>query len=56
MEPPPDLIEGEPEYEVEQIIDARKKGRTEKLEYLLRWKGYSPAHASGKPEIFLRGD
>jgi Chromo (CHRromatin Organisation MOdifier) domain len=43
-EPPPDLMEGEPEYEVEQIIDARKKGKAERLEYLLRWKGYSPAH------------
>src|SRR6267154_6842521 len=31
--PPPDLIEGEEEYEVELIRDVRRKGRSRKREY-----------------------
>jgi Chromo (CHRromatin Organisation MOdifier) domain len=45
-QPPPELIEGQEEYEVEQIIDSRRWGRAQKLQYLLRWKGYSRAHDS----------
>jgi Chromo (CHRromatin Organisation MOdifier) domain len=45
-QPPPELIEGHEEYEVEQIIDSRRWGRAQKLQYLLRWKGYSCAHDS----------
>jgi Chromo (CHRromatin Organisation MOdifier) domain len=45
-QPPPELIEGQEEYEVEQIIDSRWWGRAQKLQYLLRWKGYSRAHDS----------
>ena len=43
-EPPPDLINGEPEWEVEQILDMR----TQQLgkQYLICWKGYSSAHDS----------
>ena len=40
MRPPPDLIEGEEEYEVESIRDIRCKGRSRKHEYLVHWKGY----------------
>ena len=41
IEPPPDLINGEEEYEVELILDSRKNGRGRRLQYLVKWKGYS---------------
>src|SRR5712672_161288 len=44
LEPPPDVIEGEEEWEVEQILDKRHFGRGKRIQYLVRWKGYSPAH------------
>jgi hypothetical protein len=37
--PPPDLIEGEEEYEVESIRDMRMT-RGQKRQYLVHWKGY----------------
>src|SRR6266446_1247748 len=43
-EPPPDVIEGEPEWEVEQIVGARRFGRSRRLQYRVRWTGYSDAH------------
>src|ERR1700678_2741911 len=36
-EPPPELVEGEPEYEIELIISHRKRGRG--FAYLIKWKG-----------------
>jgi Chromo (CHRromatin Organisation MOdifier) domain len=45
-EPPPELIEEQEEYEVEQILASRLYGRWKKLQYLIRWKGYSHAHDS----------
>jgi Chromo (CHRromatin Organisation MOdifier) domain len=38
--PPPDLIDGEAEYEVEQIRSHRTWGRRKTLQYLIKWKGY----------------
>jgi len=46
IELPPDIIEGEPEWEVEQILQSRCFGRTKKKQYLVCWKGYSPSHDS----------
>jgi len=43
-EPPPDVIEGEPEWEVEQIMGARNFGWSRRLQYQVRWVGYSDAH------------
>jgi Chromo (CHRromatin Organisation MOdifier) domain len=37
---PPDLIDGEEEYEVEQICSHRTWGRRKTLQYLIKWKGY----------------
>jgi Chromo (CHRromatin Organisation MOdifier) domain len=38
--PPPDLIDGEEEYEVEQIRSHRTWGWHKTLQYLIKWKGY----------------
>jgi Chromo (CHRromatin Organisation MOdifier) domain len=45
-QPPPELIKGQEEYEVEQIMNSRHVGHTKKLQYLLQWKGYSHMHDS----------
>jgi hypothetical protein len=39
--PPPDLINGEEEYEVESILKSRRYGRGCKVQYLVKWKGYT---------------
>jgi hypothetical protein len=38
--PPPDLINDEEEYEVEQVLSSRHHGRGRKVQYLVKWKGY----------------
>jgi hypothetical protein len=38
--PPPDLVEGVEEYEVEKVLDSHQYGRGRKLQYLIAWKGY----------------
>src|ERR1700761_3749250 len=38
--PPPELVDGEEEYEVEKILDSRHFGRRHKKQYLIKWKGY----------------
>jgi len=48
LKPPPDLVEGEPEWEVEQILGDRTYRK--KKQYLIRWKGYAPAHDSWQDE------
>ena len=39
-QPPPDLINNEEEYKVEQIKAHRNFGRSKCLRYLIKWKGY----------------
>lgn len=51
-EPPPDLIEGEEEWEVEAILKHRK-ARGSALLYLVKWKGYPTSDASWEPERHL---
>ena len=38
--PPPDLIRGEEQYKVEQILDECNYGHWKKKQYLVKWKGY----------------
>jgi Chromo (CHRromatin Organisation MOdifier) domain len=45
-QPAPELIKGEEEYKVEQVLNSRRFGHAKKLQYLLCWKGYSRAHDS----------
>ena len=47
QEPTPDLVEGQPEWEVEQILQARHHQK--QLQYLIQWKGFSEAHDSWEP-------
>jgi transposase InsO family protein len=39
---PPVYVDGEEEYEVEQILDSRLYGRAKKLQYRVNWVGYPP--------------
>ena len=47
--PPPDLIEGEEEYEVEKVVNHRHSGRSRTLQYLIKWKGYPEADNTWEP-------
>lgn len=41
--PPLSDSEQESEYEIEKIIDHRVNGRENRIEFLVRWKGYGPS-------------
>jgi hypothetical protein len=47
QEPTPDLIDGQPEWELESILCVRRWRN--QLQYLVRWKGFSEAHDSWEP-------
>ena len=40
--PPPVEVDGQEEFEVEEVLDARVKRR--KLEYFVKWKGYDESN------------
>jgi len=42
--PPPNLIDGENEYEVETILNHQCHGRSRTLQYLIKWSRYSHAN------------
>jgi Chromo (CHRromatin Organisation MOdifier) domain len=48
--PPPDLINGEAEYEVEAIRNHHYFGKNKRLQYLLKWKGYPEADNTWESE------
>ena len=51
--PPPDLITGEAKYEVEQILDARRRGQGRKLQYYIKWKGFPMSDSTWEPPEHL---
>ncbi|KNE88802.1 hypothetical protein PSTG_17762, partial [Puccinia striiformis f. sp. tritici PST-78] len=50
--PDPIRMEGMDEWEVEEILDGRKKGK--KTEFLVSWKGFGPEEDSWEPEQNLQ--
>jgi len=46
LEPPPEILDSEPEWEVQKILKERSFGHWKKKQYLVRWKDYLPAHDS----------
>ena len=56
--PPPTLVDGELEYEVERILLHRDKhpvrGYKIKREFLIKWLGYGPEHNTWEPEANLK--
>ena len=53
-EPPPELVEGEEVYEVETILNHRKRGRG--YQYFVKWRGYPISDASWEPEQSFSND
>jgi len=49
LRPPPDLIKGENEYEVETIRKHRYFRKNKRLQYLLKWKGYPKSDNTWEP-------
>ena len=54
QEPTPELINGQPEWEVESILKVRR--RRNQLQFLVRWKGFSEAHDSWEPAKDVHAD
>ena len=50
IHPPPDIIEGEEQYEVKAIHDHHYQGRAQQLQFLLKWKGYPEADNIWEPQ------
>src|SRR5258707_10393540 len=47
--PPPDLIQGTEEYEVEHLVNHRRHGKSRTLQYFVKWKGYPESDNTWEP-------
>src|SRR5713226_1463182 len=47
--PPPDLIQGAEEYEVEHLVNHQRHGRSRMLQYFVKWKGYPESDNTWEP-------
>src|SRR5712671_664964 len=54
--PPPDLVDEDPEYEVEAIVNHRFFGQMRRLQYLIKWKGYPHSDNTWEPVQNLHAD
>ena len=52
-QPPPDIIQGTEEFEVESILNHRYDKKQKKDLFLIKWKGYSSSENSWEPETHL---
>ena len=50
LEPPPELVDGELEYEVEEILRTWCHGKGKNLQYLVKWKGYDKSQNTWEPK------
>ena len=50
--PPPQIVDGQPEFVVEDILAVKKVGRTN--QYLIRWEGYGVEEDSWVPKLELQ--
>src|SRR5712671_470513 len=53
---PPDLIDGEEEYEVEAILNHRTFGHRHQAQYLIKWKGYPHSDNMWEPSENVHAD
>ena len=51
--PPPEVIQGEEEHEVEEIADSRRRRGI--VQYLVKWKGYPPEEMTWESYDNLEG-
>jgi len=56
IKPPPDLIDGEEEYEVEAVLNHRMFGRQRQVQYLIKWKGYPHSDNMWEPSGNIHAD
>ena len=52
--PPPELVDGEPEFEIEGILQHKFVSRKKEIRYLVQWRGYSRAESTWEPKEHLR--